>query len=164
MIHFTNATGSQNYNIAGQGNLSGVQTDLAKVALLCKYTNDMTAAITYAYSVTAPTLLTPRYLNIAHIFTSVKQTMPSVSVQTFEAGYYKFEVYEVTWVDAANIATGYAPVSETDVLSPAADDKGVVQGLITKGKMLISATSGTEEVQYTEHPEPSGTNYIYYGS
>ena len=43
------------------------------------------------------------------------------------------------------------------------NDKGVVQGLVTKGKMYLAEKDGTEQVQYTQYPETSGTNYIYYG-
>ena len=38
-----------------------------------------------------------------------------------------------------------------------------LQGLITQGKLYVSEPSGEEQVQYNQHPEPSGTNYIYYG-
>ena len=46
---------------------------------------------------------------------------------------------------------------------PVAPTHGVVQGLVTKGKMYVADKDGTEQVKYTQHPEPSGTNYIYYG-
>jgi len=39
----------------------------------------------------------------------------------------------------------------------------VLQGLVEEGKLYIEEPAGEEQVQYTQHPEPSGTNYIYYG-
>jgi len=46
---------------------------------------------------------------------------------------------------------------------PVGGTHGVVQGLVTKGKMYVADKSGTAQVQYTQHTEPSGTNYIFYG-
>ena len=82
---------------------------------------------------------------------------------TLPAGYCKYEAYEVSWAGEVTIGSGNAPATETDVLSPAASNKGVVQGLVTKGKMYVAEKDGTEQVQYTQRQEPAGTNYIYYG-
>ena len=38
-----------------------------------------------------------------------------------------------------------------------------LQGLVEEGKLYIEEPAGEEQVQYTQHPEPSATNYIYYG-
>jgi len=38
-----------------------------------------------------------------------------------------------------------------------------LQGLTTQGKLYVSEPSGEEQVQYNQHPDPSGTNYIWYG-
>jgi hypothetical protein len=38
-----------------------------------------------------------------------------------------------------------------------------LQGLTTQGKLYVSEPSGEEQVQYNQHPEPSGNNYIWYG-
>ena len=71
--------------------------------------------------------------------------------------------YEVSWQGTRTISAGNAPITETQVLTPAADNKGVVKGLVTKGKMYLAEYPGQEQVQYTQREEPSGTNYIYYG-
>ena len=60
------------------------------------------------------------------------------------------------------ISSGNAPINENDVL-PVAPTHGIVQGLVTKGKMNVSDKSGTAQVQYTQRESPTGTNYIYYG-
>ena len=51
----------------------------------------------------------------------------------FPAGYYKYEIYEVSWVGTVTVSLGNAPATENDVLSPSADTKGVVQGISYKG-------------------------------
>ena len=56
-----------------------------------------------------------------------------------------------------------APSKETDVL-PVADNTGVVQGMVTKGKMYLGEAKGTAEVQYNQHETTEGTNYIYTGN
>ena len=76
-------------------------------------------------------------------------------------GYWTYEIYEVSWQSSVTLSAGEAPANENDVLTPPAGSKGVVQGLVEKGKLLVSETAGSEEVQYNQHPEPSGTNYIY---
>ena len=78
------------------------------------------------------------------------------------SGYYKYEVYEVSWIGAVAISSGNAPVTEDDVL-PVGPTHGVVQGLVTKGKMNVSEKDGTQQVQYTQREAPTETNYIYYG-
>lgn len=127
---------------------------------LLKFTNDMDKSVQYAYGRTETitdrvTKFTFNYNATPNIYTGLINFLPS--------GYWKYEVYEVSWIDTPTLSSGYAPVTETDVLSPAADDKGVVKGLVTKGKMYVADKAGTAQVQYTQRQEPSGTNYIYYG-
>ena len=86
-----------------------------------------------------------------------------VDIKFLPAGYWKYEVYEVSWVGAVSVSSGNAPATENDVLSPPADTKGIVQGLVTKGKMYVAEKDGTQQVQYNEYEPSSGTNYIYYG-
>ena len=49
------------------------------------------------------------------------------------------------------------------MLAPTATDKGIVQGLVTKGKVLVSEQSGTEEVQYIQNANSVLTLTIAYG-
>ena len=85
------------------------------------------------------------------------------ATKLFPAGYWKYEVYEVSWIGTVTVSSGNAPATEDDVLSPASDNKGVVQGLVTKGKMYLAEKDGTQQVQYTQREAPTETNYIYYG-
>ena len=99
-------------------------------------------------------------------FINTYNTTPDVytgATKLLPAGYYNYEVYEVSWTGAVAISAGNAPVNENDVL-PVAPTHGVVQGLITQGKLYVSEKSGTEEVRYKQYEQPASTNYIYYGN
>lgn len=130
-----------------------------KIRYLVKFTNDMDKSVQYAYSNVH--LVYDRYTKF-HFTYNATPDVYTGDVNFKPSGYWKYEVYEVSWTGAVAISSGNAPVTEDDVL-PVGSTHGVVQGLVTKGKMYVADKSGTAQVQYTQHPEPSGTNYIYYG-
>tara|TARA_R100000655_G_scaffold53439_7_gene91430 strand:+ start:1547 stop:2026 length:480 start_codon:yes stop_codon:yes gene_type:complete len=132
----------------------------SKIRHLLKFINDMDKSIHYVYA-TAQEIY-ERYTKFEVDYDSTPSVYSSVNLKP--AGYYKYEIYEVVWSGTVTISAGNAPVNENDVLTPAASTKGVVKGLVTKGKMYVADKSGTEQVKYTQHPEPSGSNYIYYGN
>ena len=71
-----------------------------------------------------------------------------------------------TMLDEGNMwfTSRYGGVSTGTGLGTAAKNYYELQGLTTQGKLYVSEPSGEEQVQYNQHPEPSGqTNYIYYG-
>jgi len=132
----------------------------SQIRHLVKFTNDMDKSVQYAYGTTET--IFPRYTE----FTFTYNVTPDVyngDIKFLPAGYWKYEVYEVSWVGAVSVSSGNAPATENDVLSPPADTKGIVQGLVTKGKMYVAEKDGTQQVQYNEYEPSSGTNYIYYG-
>ena len=131
----------------------------SKIRHLVKFTNDMDDSVQYAYSTVH--LIYDRYTKFSFTYNTTKDVYTG-AVNFLPAGYYKYEVYEVSWTGAVAISSGNAPVTETDVL-PVGPTHGVVQGLVTKGKMYVAEKDGTQQVQYNQHEEPSGTNYIYYG-
>jgi hypothetical protein len=133
------------------------------IRILMKFTNDMDGSIVYAYARTL--FIYQRYTLMNFIY----NITPPVNMFTGQfsftpSGYWKYEAYEVSWIDlpAAELNDELAPENETTVL-PVSNAHGVVQGLVTKGKMYVKDLAGTEQVQYTQHAEPSETNYIYYG-
>jgi len=139
-----------------------IDTSVAKTLIrhLFKFTNDMDKSIVYAYA--QEYSIKNRYCK----FNFAYNATPNVYLGRIDlkpAGYWKYEVYEVSWIGAVTLSLGFAPATETDVLSPAKASKGVVQGLVTKGKMYVADASGTAQVQYTPYVEPTTTNYIYYG-
>jgi hypothetical protein len=139
-----------------------IDTSVAKSQIrhLFKFTNDMDKSIVYAYAKSQN--IENRYTYFPFLYNAT----PNVYLGRIDlkpAGYWKYEVYEVSWTGDVTVSSGFAPATETDVLSPAAGNKGVVQGLVTKGKMYVADASGTAQVQYTPYVEPTTTNYIYYG-
>ena len=139
-----------------------IDTSVASTQIrhLVKFTNDLDKSIYYAYGNTE--LIKDRYTNINISYGTTPNIYTGV-VKLFPAGYYKYEIYEVSWIGTVTVSSGNAPATEDDVLSPAANDKGVVQGLVTKGKMYLAEKDGTQQVQYTQREAPTETNYIYYG-
>jgi hypothetical protein len=130
-----------------------------KIRFLMKFTNDMDKSVQYAYSTVH--LVNDRYTKMSFTY----NTTPDVytgATKLLPAGYYKYEAYEVSWTGAVAISAGNAPVTEDDVL-PVAPTHGIVQGLVAIGKMNVTEKAGTQQVQYTQRNEPSGTNYIWYG-
>ena len=130
-----------------------------KIRYLVKFTNDMDKSVQYAYSNVH--LVYDRYTKFNFTYNATPDVYTG-DVNFLPSGYCKYEVYEVSWTGAVAISSGNSPVTEDDVL-PIGSTHGVVQGLVTKGKMYVADKSGTAQVQYTQRQEPSGTNYIYYG-
>lgn len=131
----------------------------SKIRYLVKFTNDMDKSVQYAYSDVH--LVYDRYTKFSFSYNATPDVYTG-AVNFKPAGYYKYEVFEVSWTGAVAISAGNAPINENDVL-PVGPTHGIVQGLVTKGKMNVSEKDGTQQVQYTQRQEPSGTNYIYYG-
>ena len=130
-----------------------------KIRYLVKFTNDMDKSVQYAYSNVH--LVYDRYTKF-HFTYNATPDVYTGDVNFKPSGYWKYEVYEVSWTGAVAISAGNAPVTEDDVL-PIGSTHGVVQGLVTKGKMYVADKSGPAQVQYTQREAPSSTNYIYYG-
>ena len=131
----------------------------AHIRHLAKFINDLDEAVFYAYATTET--INNRYTQLE--FTYGVADIYTGNLKLIPAGYYKYELYEVSWIGAVTVSSGQAPATENDVLEPADDRKGVVQGLVTKGKMYLAEKDGTQQVQYTQREAPSSTNYIYYG-
>ena len=139
-----------------------IDTSVASTQIrhLVKFTNDLDKSVYYAYGNTE--IIKERYTNINISYGTTPNIYTGV-VKLFPAGYYKYEIYEVSWARIVTVSSGNAPATEDDVLTPAADSKGVVQGLVTKGKMYLAEKDGTQQVQYKQHETEEQTNYIYYG-
>ena len=130
-----------------------------KIRHLVKFTNDMDKSVQYAYSTVH--LIYDRYTKFVFDYNATPDVYTG-KVNFIPSGFWKYEVYEVSWTGAVAISAGNAPINENDVL-PIGATHGVVQGLVTKGKMYVADKAGTAQVQYTQRQEPSATNYIYYG-
>tara|TARA_R110002020_G_scaffold39222_2_gene116948 strand:- start:1167 stop:2624 length:1458 start_codon:yes stop_codon:yes gene_type:complete len=126
---------------------------------LFKFINDMDGCIQYAYGATEA--IFNRYTKLSFSY-STTPDMYAGETKLLPAGHYKYEVYEVSWIGTPTLTETTAPATETTVL-PVSNANGVVQGLATKGILNVTEKVGTEQVQYTQHEEPDGDNYIWYG-
>ena len=141
-----------------------INTSVAKTQIrhLVKLINDMDGSIDYVYPAET---INNRFTEMTFTYEADALTVDMYlgEVHLLPAGYWKYEVYEVSWIGTVTLSVGQAPATEIDVITPIGDDIGVVQGLVTKGKMYLAEKDGTEQVQYNQHESEEGTNYIYYG-
>ena len=138
-----------------------IDTSVASTQIrhLVKFINDMDGSVQYAYG--SVETIYNRYTKLTFLYNLVPDIYAG-KTKLIPSGYYKYEVYEVSWIGAVVVALNTAPASETDVL-PVANTNGVVQGIVTKGKLNVTDLAGTAQVQYTQREAPESTNYIYYG-
>ena len=140
-----------------------INTSVASTQIrhLVKFTNDLDKSVYYAYG--AAETIKDRFTKITINYDATAPDMYTGEAKLFPSGYWKYEIYEVSWIGTVHISAVTAPATEDDVLTPVADTKGVVQGLVTKGKMYLAEKDGTQQVQYKQREAPTETNYIYYG-
>lgn len=133
---------------------------------LFKFTNDMSGDVQYAYP-------TDEVYNRYTKFLFTYNVTPNVyfgRVNLKPAGYWKYEVFQVTWgtcPDPEDFNSATMPPTEEFVFNPPGNGYGVVQGQVTKGKMFVEEKRGTEEVQYIQNAnsvisltiENGGTGY-----
>ena len=122
---------------------------------LFKFTNDMNGEVQYAYP------YKEEVYNRFSRFYFLYNATPNVylgKVNLIPAGYWKYQVFEVTWKECPeedggvyNFNTQNAPPTEEFVFTPAAINLGVVRGQVTKGKLYMSENAGTEEVTYSQN-------------
>lgn len=132
----------------------------SQLRYLWKITNKTSKRVHYHYAATQE--LKDRFSKFIFSYNTTRSIYDG-RINLKPAGHYTYEIYEVSWVGTVNVSAGMAPANEDDILFPPANDKGIVQGLVANGIIYVADYDGTEQVQYTQHPEPSGTNYIYYG-
>tara|TARA_R110001599_G_scaffold84144_1_gene226844 strand:- start:350 stop:853 length:504 start_codon:yes stop_codon:yes gene_type:complete len=138
-----------------------------QIRFLVKFINDLDGSVEYSYPALAEvagenTRTFPRYTQMNFIYYLLNPPLFFGGIHLIPAGHWKYEVYEVSWIGTVSLTIETAPITETQVL-PVSDENGVVQGIVTKGILNLTEKAGTEQVQYTQHTEPSGTNTIYYG-
>jgi hypothetical protein len=128
-----------------------------KLRWLFKFTNDMTKDIKYSYGKVIS--YNDRYVQNDFIHNTTESVL-TYQIDFKPYGFWAYEVYEVSWIGTVTLGDETAPLTETQVLEPVEDGKGVVQGKVHEGKLYISEKSGSEQVRYTNHTETT-TNYLY---
>ena len=118
---------------------------------LFKFSNDMDGSVQYAYP---EQWIYNRYSKFFFTYNITPDVFRG-RVNLLPAGYWKYEVYEVTWLiipaSIPTVSSITAPVTEDFIFNPAVSTCGVVQGLVTKGKMFLDELAGTEEVSYIQN-------------
>ena len=153
-------TGVYGSTITAYLSLEEKRVDTAKVTdkieYLFKFTNDMTKTVKYCYG--RKTLHKDRYVKCEFLHNTTENVFTH-RIDFKPYGFWKYEVYEVSWVVTATLTASTAPDIETEVLATE-DENGVVKGKVEEGKVLIKETAGSEQVRYTQHTETT-TNYLY---
>ena len=158
MIHATYGSTATFYTTTEEKRID-TAVPKAQIRYLFKFTNDLSGSVVYGYGQSQA--VNDRYTSV-QILHNTTENVYEGKVDFKPNGYWTYEIYEVSWQGSSVVlGSGTAPINENDVLSPVANTKGVVQGRVELGKLLVSETQGSEEVQYTEHSAPTGTNYIY---
>jgi hypothetical protein len=147
-------------DICTEDNRINTSVASTQIRFLVKFINDLDGSVDYCYP-DLNTGIKPRYTDMT-FQGHINPDMFQGQIYLLPAGHWKYEVYEVSWIGAIVLSLATAPDTETTVLA-VADTNGVVEGIVTKGILNLTEKAGTEQVQYTQHPEPSGTNTIYYG-
>ena len=149
-------------DICTEDNRINTSVASTQIRFLVKFINDLDGSVEYGY----PELrngIKPRFTEMNLSYFSPIPNIFNHEIKLLPAGHWKYEVYEVSWIGTVSLSLKTAPVTETEVL-PVSDDNGVVEGIVTKGILNLTESPGTEQVQYTQHTAPSGTNYIYTGT
>ena len=131
----------------------------AQIRHLVKFINDLDGSVFYAYPLLEN--IYDRYTQMAFIYNAIPNRFIG-RIDLKPAGYYKYEVYEVSWIGTVVLSSATAPTTETDVL-PVDNDHGVVEGLVAIGKLYLSEADGSEEVQYIQAAKRVQTLTIAYG-
>jgi hypothetical protein len=137
-----------NFHIQTEDNRIDTSVASTQIRHLFKFTNDLDKSVHYAYPVSKT--IYDRY-TVGVFGYNAKPNVYAGTVNLLPAGYWKYEVYEVSWEETVVVSSGNAPANENDVIvSDMPDEVGIVQGLVTKGKMYVAEKDGTEQVQYVQ--------------
>ena len=145
--------------LATEDNRIDTTVDSTQIRFLVKFINDLDGSVRYSY----PVLnlgIKPRYTSMYFEY-SLFPDLYARTISLLPAGHWKYEVYEVSWIDYRTLDISTAPATETDVL-PVANENGIVRGIVTKGILNLTEKVGTEQVQYTEYNSPASSNYVYF--
>jgi len=160
MIQLTYATARYDFNITTEDVKIITSTPTAQTRHLLKFTNDMNKEVKYAYGATES--IYPRYTNIS-LLHNVVENIVEGKINFLPCGYWKYSAWEVDFNGTPQMTITKVPLEETGVASDQSGVYGTVKGCVEVGKLYVEEEAGEEQVQYTQYPEPSGTNYIWYG-
>jgi hypothetical protein len=162
MLHITyGSTGT--FYVTTEEKRINTSVATSKIRLLFKFTNDMSKVVKYAYGQSLDhndNIRTYQRYTKATVSHNTTENVYTGAVNFKPFGYWKYEIYEVSWIGTVSLTAETAPSNENN-LGSVSDNIGVVQGKVEEGKLYVTETAGSEQIKYTQHPEPSGTNYIW---
>ena len=128
-----------------------------QIRYLVKFINDLDGSVYYCYPLVnkgGESYIWDRYTRMEFYYNPTPD-MFAGQLDLPIAGHYKYEVYEVKWVegDTVTLDAEHAPTTESQPQLPYLDedDMGAFYGLVTKGILNLSEVEGLEEVQYTQN-------------
>jgi len=160
MIQLTYATTQYVFNITTEDVRIDTSVPKTQIRHLLKFTNDMDGGVKYAYG--RYETIHDRYTNITLVHNTTEAVANGI-INFLPNGYWKYEVYEVSFNGTPVMSPTKVPLTELGVASDQSGVYGTVKGCVEIGKLFVEEESGEEQVKYTQRREPSGTNYIYYG-
>ena len=161
MIQLTYAVDVYSFNITTEDVRIDTSVPTAQIRHLLKFTNDMDKEVKYAYG--RSETIYPRYTRMTLIHNTTENIFTG-NINFLPCGYWKYSAWEVSFNGASVVISDTTvPKSETGTASDQTGIFGTVRGCVEVGKLYVQEKSGAEQVKYTQYPEPSGTNYIWYG-
>ena len=160
MIQLTYGAGIYNFNITTEDVRINTSVPTSQIRHLLKFTNDMDKGVKYAYGRTET--IHPRYTNITLAHNVVEDVVTGL-INFLPCGYWKYSAWEVSFNGAPEMDEEKVPLKETGVAEDQSGIFGRVVGCVEVGKLYVEEDDDEEQVQYNQHPSPSGTNYIWYG-
>ena len=130
-----------------------------KTRHLVKFTNDLNGGVFYAYPTSSE--IENRYTKMPFDYNATPNRYTG-RLNLIPAGYYKYEVYEVSWIGTAELGVNTSPSTETDVLK-VHNDNGVIEGLVAIGKLYLGEKGAEEEVKYIQNAKRVQTLTIVSG-
>jgi hypothetical protein len=131
----------------------------SQLRFLAKFTNDLSGSVKYAYGQNQT--INDRFTKLEFTHNAVEIVFSGL-INFKPYGFWKYELYEVSFNDTVpTLDANTAPINETDVANNTSGTHGTVKGLVEQGKLLVSETSGNEQVRYTQYEETTSTNYIH---
>ena len=162
MLQVTYKTTPYIFYVSTEDNRIATTATTAQIRFLFKLTNDMSGAVKYGYGQSQTIYDRYTKMQLAHKAVGAENVYNG-EVDLVPNGYWQYEIYEVAWTGTASLTASTAPATETQVLTPPGATKGVVKGIVNRGKLYVTEESGQEQVQYTQYNAPDSDNYIYYG-
>ena len=146
-----------------EANRINVSLESTHIFYLVKFINDFDGEVFYCYP---ERTVKNRFTNMEFKYSATPH-MFAYQVDLKAPGYFKYEVYEISWIDITlpsgepegwtPLSLGYAPTTETDTLT-VDDHHGVVEGLVAIGLLYLKpatvkegGTTETELVTYRQY-------------